>query len=261
MSTDSVEFNITRLSAIDRRADIRRVPVEAPVSVEFNGIGYAVMMATPIDLEDFVTGFALSETVVRSIDEIQSVSICELEKGWVARVQISRDRIVPLLDRVRTRVSESSCGLCGLDNLDQVSRALPPITARLEVCDEALFKALGELRVHQPLNASTGGVHVAAFCSVEGEILMAREDVGRHTALDKLIGASARHQIQPSSGFFLLSSRCSYELVEKTVIAGYPLIVTISTATSLAVDRAREAGLRLVALARSDAMLDFSSDG
>jgi FdhD protein len=145
-----------------------------------------------------------------------------------------------------------------MENLEQIARPLPRVAAKAELGPKALFSALDHLREHQPLNAATGGAHVAAFCAPDGTILCAREDVGRHCALDKLIGALARSGQRPADGFFLLSSRCSYELVEKTVIAGCPLLVTISTATTLAADRAEAAGLTLIALARPDAMLQIT---
>lgn len=218
------------------------------------------MMATPIDLEDFGVGFALSERIVARADAIKAVEAHETAQGWLLRIQIAQSAVAPMIERVRVRVSESGCGLCGLENLQQVNRPLPPVTARIDVPDIALFSALAALRAHQLLNAATGGAHVAAFCDTQGDILHAREDVGRHCALDKLIGALARAQICTATGFFLLSSRCSYELVEKTVIARCPLLVTISTATTLASTRAKQAGLRLVVLARADAMLDIAPE-
>jgi FdhD protein len=160
-----------------------------------------------------------------------------------------------VIERVRHRVSESSCGLCGIENLEQALRPLPRLTSAGEVEPAAIFRALEQLRAHQPLNAATGAVHAAALCAADGTIRAAREDVGRHNAFDKLIGAMLRDGLAWDGGFALLSARCSYELVEKAVLAECPLLVTVSMATSLAVERAEEAGLRLIALARSDAML------
>jgi FdhD protein len=255
--TTSRDVPVTRLTPDDESSALRTLPTEAPIAIEYNGIGYAVMMATPHELEDFVTGFSLSERIIASREEIEGIDAHETDKGWIVRVTLCQERVDPMLERVRVRVSESSCGLCGLENLEQIARPLPPMQAQLDVSRAALFKALTALRAHQPLNAETGGAHVAAFCTPEGAIVVAREDVGRHCALDKLIGALARAKISPQTGFFLLSSRCSYELVEKTVVAGCPLLVTISTATTLAADRAAAAGLRLIALARPDAMLEI----
>jgi len=250
--------NVVRIEPGGSSPASRTLPDECPIAIEYNGIGYAVMMATPEDLEDFVTGFSLSERIVAAADDILAIECHETPMGWIVRITLSPDHVEPMLARVRVRVSEGSCGLCGMENLEQIARPLPRITAEIDIDPKALFSALDHLREHQPLNTATGGAHVAAFCALDGTILCAREDVGRHCALDKLIGALARSGRHPADGFFLLSSRCSYELVEKTVIAGCPLLVTISTATTLAADRAEAAGLTLIALARPDAMLQIT---
>ena len=236
----------------------RSIAVEAPVSVEVGGIGYAVMMATPTDLDDYAVGFALGEGLVESADQIGRIDAQPIEGGWALRIWLPPERNTIALERARKRVSESSCGLCGIENIEQVLRPLPPVTARIATDRGAIAAALAALRDHQPLGRATGAVHAAAFCSPAGEIRLAREDVGRHNALDKLIGALARAGIDPATGFILLSARCSYELVEKTVRAGCPMLVTISAPTSLAATRAAEAGLTLVTLARADSALVVS---
>jgi len=233
----------------------RSLPIEAPVSIEVGGIGYAVMMATPADLEDYALGFALSEGLVETPDQIERIDIHPVEGGWALRIWVPPDRKAMALERARQRVSESSCGLCGIENIEQVLRPLPPLTVRIATDRAAIAAALAALRDHQPLGQATGAVHAAAFCAPTGEILCTREDVGRHNALDKLIGALARAGTDPATGFILLSARCSYELVEKTVRAGCPMLVTISAPTSLAAERAAQAGLTLVALARADSAL------
>lgn len=256
--TDRRKVPVRRLAPTLAEPGERVIPVEAPIAVEFNGIGYAVMMATPADLEDFGTGFALSERIVQHASEIEEIEAEETPQGWLLKVRITPARVEPMIDRVRVRVSESSCGLCGLENLEMVNRPLPRLMHPIPLSRDAVFRALGALPGHQPLNAETGGAHVAAFCTPDGTIIDAREDVGRHCALDKLVGALARVGTDPATGFFLLSSRCSYELVEKSVWAGCTVLVTISTATSLAVDRAASSGLRLIALARPDAALEMN---
>ena len=234
----------------------RPVIIEAPIAVEYNGIGYAVMMATPIDLEDFATGFSLSEGLIDKAGQILGVSIHQAELGWILRIQIPAENAAKVITRAHARVSESSCGLCGMDNLEEVMRPLPPVTAQIEVDDAAIFAALSLVRAHQTLNQTTGSAHAAAFCAPGGEILMVREDVGRHNALDKLIGAIARMEGDTSSGFILLTARCSLELAQKAIIANCPMLVTISAATDLAITMAAKYGLRLVSLARPDAALD-----
>ena len=238
----------------------RSVAVEAPVSVEVGGIGYAVMMATPADLEDYAVGFALSEGLVATADQISRIDAHAIEGGWALRIWLPPERNAVALERARRRVSESSCGLCGIENIEEVLRPLPPVTARIATDRTAIANALMALLDHQPLGRATGAAHAAAFCSPAGAIELVREDVGRHNALDKLIGAMARAGIDPASGFILLSARCSYELVEKTVRAGCPMLVTISAPTSLAAERAAAAGLTLVALARPDSALVISGN-
>lgn len=255
--TGAIGRGVRRLGLAVRgdRALIRDLPVEVPVSIEVCGIGYAVMMATPVDLGDYALGFALSEGLVETADEIVKVDVHPIEGGWALRLWLPPERAERAIERARRRVSESSCGLCGIENIEEVLRPLPPVTARLAVGRDAISTALAALADFQPLGRATGAMHAAAFCTPAGDILYVREDIGRHNALDKLIGALARAQIDPASGFILLSARCSYELVEKTVRAGCPVLVTISAPTSLAAERAAAAGLTLVALARPDSAL------
>ena len=236
----------------------RAIIVEAPIAIEFNGIGYAVMMATPIDLDDFAVGFALSEKLIDHADQISAIDAHEAPTGWILRIQLPPEKAEKIIARARQRVSESSCGLCGMDNLDEVMRPLPSVTARIDVADAAIFSALQALRTHQTLNARTGASHAAAFCAPDGSILITREDVGRHNALDKVIGALATAGIEPSTGFLLLTARCSFELAQKAILANCPLLVTISAATDLAITTAEKYDLRLVSLARHDSALVVS---
>ena len=233
----------------------RALAEEVPVAMEFNGIGYAVLMATPAAIGDLVLGFALAERLVMPQDAPFAVDVHATGQGIVARATLPVDRTDGLLDRVRHRVSDSSCGLCGIENLEQAIRPLPVVTASTQADRAAIFRSLTALGDHQSLNAATGAVHAAAWVGADGAIRLVREDVGRHNAFDKLIGAMARRGADWDGGFALLSSRCSYELVEKAVLANCPLLVTISAPTRLAIERAEAAGLSLIVLARSDAVL------
>lgn len=250
-----MEQHFRRIAA-DGTHDLHRRAVigEQPVAIEVNGIGYAVMMATPRELEDFVTGFALSERIVAAAGEIEALDLHETPQGHVARLAVAPARAAAIADRVRHRATDSGCGLCGMDNLAQVHRALPRVPAG-DARPEAIFRALGAMRDHQPLGRATGAAHAAMLCAPDGAIRCAREDVGRHNAFDKLIGAMARQGLAWDGGFALLSSRCSYELVEKAALSGCPMLVTVSAATDLAITRAGEAGLTLVSLARDDSVL------
>lgn len=233
----------------------RAVAEEVPVEITYQGQSYAVMMATPCDLEDFVVGFTLSERLVSSVKEIASVRLTDTGEGWLAECMLAGHARRHHAARRRQRVAESSCGLCGVRRLAQVHEPLPRVRARLAISEEALFRSLDALYERQPLNQVSGGVHAAALVAPDGRLLLVREDVGRHNAFDKLIGAAARQGVELSRGYALLSSRCSYELVEKAIVAGLPMLVTISAPTSLAVERAVEHDLTLVALARHDSVL------
>ena len=238
-----------------RRAVTRDWVPEAPVALEFNGLSYAVMMATPADLEDFATGFALCEGLAGAATDISDIAVAEVENGWVIRAQLAGLGIDKLTERVRTRVAESSCGLCGIDNLAEVARPLPLVAGHDMINPAAIFAALAALRPLQELTRRTGAAHAAAGASPDGEIGLLREDVGRHNALDKLIGAMASSGQPLSPGFVISTARCSYEIVEKAVRGGATSLVCVSLPTSLAVQRARTAGLSLWALARDDSVL------
>ncbi len=238
----------------------RALAAEVPVAIEFNGLGYAVMMMSPADLEDFAHGFARAERLIGDAGDITGIEWHETPQGIVLRVTLIAERLDRVAERVRHRISESSCGLCGIENLEAALRPLPRVTEVSAAPPLAVFAALASLGDHQPLSADTGAVHAAALCGADGTIRLVREDVGRHNAFDKLIGAMARAGQGWDGGFALLTARCSYELVEKAALAGCPLLATISAPTALAVTRAGQAGLRLVTLARRDSYLEALPD-
>jgi FdhD protein len=236
-------------------AIMRLIAEEVPIAIEVNGIGYAVLMATPADLVDFAYGFAHAERLIDRASDIIDTDSFETPDGILLRITLAPPLASRIEARVRHRVAESSCGLCGIENLEQALRPLPSIRSSTHASSAAIFTALAALRDYQPLNSATGAVHGAAAAAADGAIRIVREDVGRHNAFDKLIGAMLRADMAWENGFALLSSRCSYELVEKAVLADCPMLVTISAPTRLAVTRAAAAGLPLRVLARADAML------
>ena len=244
-----------------RRAITREWVSEAPVALEFNGLSYAVMMATPADLEDFARGFALTEGLAKSPADVTDIAVAETDLGWIVRASLAGLGVEKLTERVRARVAESSCGLCGIENLEAVAKPLPKIPAHAKLDEAAIFAALASLRDHQPLTRRTGAAHAAAFCSEAGAIRVVREDVGRHNALDKLIGSLAAAGEDPATGFILSTARCSYEIVEKAIRAGATRLVTVSLPTSMAAERAHEAGLSLWGLARGDSVLAVTEGG
>ena len=238
-----------------------RVPVsrqwvrEVPVALEFNGVAYAVMMATPADLEDFATGFALAERLAARGADIRDIAVVEVEQGWIVRTTVAGLGADRLGARVRSRVAESSCGLCGIENLAALAAPLPRVAAHRRIAEGAIFAALAALPNRQALGRATGAAHAAAWADEAGVLGCVREDVGRHNAVDKLVGAMVRSDRALGGGFILSTARCSYEIVEKAVRGGATTLVSISLPTSLAVERARAAGLSLWALARADSVL------
>ncbi len=237
------------------RAAPAGVAEECPVAIDYNGMGYAVLMATPEDLDDLAYGFSLSERLIDRAAQIVGVERHAHPRGVMLRIALTEDCAARVVERVRHRVAEGSCGLCGIENLDQAIRPLPRLADRPPIPPASVFAALAALPAHQPLSAATGAVHAAALCGRDGAIRLAREDVGRHNAFDKLIGAMRRAGLDWDGGFALLSSRLSYELVEKAVLAGCPMLATISAPTTLALDRAQEANLPLMVLARPDSAI------
>ena len=238
-----------------RRAITRDWVPEAPVALEFNGLSYAVMMATPRELEDFAIGFALAEGLAASASDVTDLAVAEVVQGWIVRAALSGLGVAQLTERVRTRVAESSCGLCGIENLAAVAQPLPRVAPHEPIEPVAIFAARAALREHQPLTQATGAAHAAAWVAPDGTIGCVREDVGRHNALDKLVGAMARAGRPLAPGFVLSTARCSYEIVEKAVRGGATTLVCVSLPTTLAVERAKAAGLSLWALARDDSVL------
>lgn len=254
---------IGRTLRYDRGADrpgAVEVPVEIPVNVIYGNLPYAVMMMTPDDLEDFVFGFSLTEGIVSDIGEIRGVRIEEQPQGFVVAVDLAAEAFGRHLARRRSLSGRTSCGLCGVENLDQIPGANEAVAAAIPIATAAIERALHSLDDHQPLNRLTHAVHAAAFCDADGTILMTREDVGRHNALDKLIGACLRAGLDARSGFVVITSRCSFEMIEKTAIFGASTLVAISAPTSLAIDRAKALGIALVAVARRDTAVAFTSN-
>lgn len=266
MSTQTVQEVSARrdASAVRLLADggveraARALAAEVPVSLTYNGIAHVVMMCTPRDIEDFAVGFSLAEGIVEAPSEILGVEVRELVQGLLVRVDIPPHRAEDLIDRRRGLVGQTGCGICGVTELEHAIRAVRTVPRPPAVAPQAIFRALEALSGHQPLNRETGAVHAAAFADASGAILLAREDVGRHNALDKLVGALAREGRDGACGFAVMTSRCSFELVQKCAGAGIPMLVTVSAPTDLATDLARRAGLTLVALARRDSALVVS---
>ena len=232
------------------------VAVEAAVALEFGGLPHAVMMATPADLEDFAYGFALTEGIIERAADIRAIEVIESAEGHTIRVALSGERLGGHLAKRRALVGRTSCGLCGVEDFSQLPKPAR-VSAAPAVSPGAVKAALGEFARRQRLNALTHSVHGAAWCGSDGAVLALREDVGRHNALDKLIGALMRAGTPPQGGFLLISSRCSLEMVAKAARFGASTLVSVSAPTTLALDAAERLGVMVIAVARDDHALAF----
>jgi FdhD protein len=231
------------------------LPEEVPLAILANSQSYAVMMGTPADLEDFGAGFFLTEGLVAHSSYINNV--LALPSGDGVAIDVAVDEKNLLRERMIPRALEGrvGCGLCGIAEMDNAIRMPNDKLKPSPMTVVAIERSFDALPRHQPMNEVNKTVHGAAWCSVDGEILMVREDVGRHNALDKLIGAMARQHINPDQGFVLMSSRCSFELVQKCAMAGISGLATVSAPTALAFKLARQAGLKLVSVSNSGVMV------
>lgn len=236
----------------------RAVPVELPVNIVFAPLPYAVMMLTPMDVEDFVTGFCRTEGIIETVADIREMRMQSADGGLRVEVTLTTEKMQLHLSRTRNMSGRTGCGVCGIQDMAALPYAAPAGTPRVSLSLQAVRRALREMSARQELGLLTRAVHAAAWCDPSGGVLFIREDVGRHNALDKLIGALMRAGIAPSSGFVAITSRCSFEMVEKVAAFGASALVAVSAPTSLAVLRAEQHDLLMLAVARDDAALCFT---
>ena len=244
------------------------VVAEAPVALVFNGLSHAVMLATPGDLEAFGLGFALAEGVIEAASECFDLEVSAASRGWVVEMRIPEPRFRALKSRRRAMEGRSGCGLCGVDSLDALALDPPRVPPLGFELDAAVLQRAGEaLRGRQPLFDRTGGLHAAAWADAQGTLHEVLEDVGRHNALDKLIGALARRgvvgagparRVDAVPGFVLMSSRIGFELVHKCAQAGVSALVAVSAPSSMAVEAAQRAGLLLVGFSRGASAVRYA---
>jgi len=231
---------------------------EVPVALVYNGITHVVMLATPCDLEDFALGFSLSEGIIDSADELRSCEVVEGCGGLELQIEISSRAFAGLKDQRRQLAGRTGCGLCGAESLEHAMRPVAPLTQRPLVRLPHVATALDALDAAQQIRNDTGATHAAAWVDADGQLQLCREDVGRHNALDKLIGAIRRQHLATAGGFVLISSRASYEMVQKTARAGIAALVAVSAPTALAVRVASEASLALACWARGDRLTAYT---
>lgn len=256
---------------VDVRGGIQNAPShdrdsiaeEIPVAMVYNGVSHAVMMASPCDLEDFAMGFSLTEGILQRPEQLFSIDVQPQDHGIAINMHIAGDCFVRLKEQRRNMTGRTGCGLCGTESLAHVVRAIPKVAPQPLPSDEMIQRALRHLKKHQPLQIQTGATHGAAWCTNDGEIVLAREDVGRHNALDKLIGARIAAQAdQPfAQGFALISSRASFEMVQKSASVGIGTLVAVSAPTALAIREACHSGMNLIGFARLGRHVIYTQSG
>ncbi|WP_269900451.1 formate dehydrogenase accessory sulfurtransferase FdhD [Paenalcaligenes faecalis] len=248
--TDQLVWRKPRESDLHEQADV--LATEIPVALQYNGISHAVLLATPTFLEDLAVGFSFTEGIIRSASDIYDIRIEHDERGYSLDIEIASACLNQLKQRRRQLAGRTGCGLCGLESLNEVRRDLPAVNPPLvHYQPQAIFSALDQLRDQQPLHQITGATHGAGWATHDGVIQVVREDVGRHNALDKLIGHLLQQKTPAHTGMLVVSSRASFEMVQKTATLGVPILVAVSAPTSYAVQVANELGLLLVAFGRS----------
>jgi FdhD protein len=225
---------------------------EVPIALVYNGISHAVMMATPADLEEFALGFSLSEGLIADAGQCYGIDVERGAGGIAVHLEIASGAFMALKARRRSLAGRTGCGLCGVDSLDQVCRTLPALPPARGFTAAGVRRALAAIGDHQPLTHRTGAAHAAAWCGMDGALHIVREDVGRHNALDKVIGAMARGRWSPADGFLLITSRVSFEMAQKAAVTGVAALVGMSAPTLAAVDLAEQAGMTLLAFARGN---------
>jgi formate dehydrogenase accessory protein FdhD len=247
-------FTALRIDADGIFGTNEKVAEETAVALDYNGISHAVMMATPRDLEDFAIGFSLSEGIVAHADEITDIEQSSASGGITLSMRVTERRMLALRERRRSLTGRTGCGLCGAESLEQAIRPVAKVTSAISVTPTMIRDGFARLSQQQTLNHATGAMHAAAL--VNDVACMVREDIGRHNALDKLIGATRGEGMQ--EGFLLITSRASYEMVSKAASANIALMAAISAPTSLAIELAREAGITLIGFARGDSLTCYT---
>lgn len=254
------ERQVHRLRDGREKVETDLVAVEVPVALVFNGISYAVMMVSPIDLEDFAYGFSLTEGIVDNAAQIYDCEWQHTQQGHTVELSISAERFARLKEKRRNLTGRTGCGLCGTESLAQAIRMPKPLHSDLRFDLSAITKAVDNMKTKQSLLEMTGATHAAAWCDANGSIEILREDVGRHNALDKVIGALMRARKNPTLGFIAVTSRASYEMVQKSAVAGVSLLAAVSGVTSLAVQIAEQSGLTLLGFTRGRDVSIYSHD-
>lgn len=246
-------------------AVVEQIAEEAPIALVYNGVPHVVVMASPANLEDLALGFSLSEAVIASAAELGGIEIVPEQTGYSIYLSVPPGRVAEIEQRRRNMTARTGCGVCGAETIEQamcnVPRvAAPKVAVGKRVTRQAMAAAMNQLPSLQTLNAATGATHAAAWANFDGQLQLVREDVGRHNALDKLIGALAAGGMDTAQGFAVITSRASYEMVQKAAMAGIGLLAAVSAPTALAVHIAREAGVTLAGFVRGERCMVYADE-
>lgn len=246
----SSEHPLVRINGDHAERISARIAEETPIALVYNGRPYVVVMGTPADLEDLAVGFSISEGVVAPAAGVERVEVVRASHGIELQIEIANADAARLEERTRSMTARTGCGLCGIEKISDVLRMPAVVTRSLSLAREALWRASAELSRAQIVNNETNAVHAAGWASSDGVLRVVREDVGRHNALDKVLGALARDGVAAANGFIVVTSRASYEMVQKAAVCGVELVAAISRPTGLAIRFAEAAGVTLVGLLR-----------
>lgn len=241
-------------------AGAEMIAEEAPVALVYNGVPHVVVMATPANLDDLALGFSLSEGVIESAAELGGIEIVPEKSGYSVYLSVPAGRLAAIEQRRRNMTARTGCGLCGAETIEQAMREVPRVAFSGAINREAVAKAMEQLPSMQTINAATGALHAAGWAANDGELKLVREDVGRHNALDKLIGALVSGNVDRAHGFAVVTSRASYEMVQKAAMAGIGLLAAVSAPTALAVRIAKDAGLTLAGFVRGSRCVVYADE-
>jgi FdhD protein len=258
-SADSLkQVSVLRVRDGEQTIATDLIAVEVPVALEYNGISHVVMLASPADLENFALGFSLSEGIIQQASELYACEVEATAAGWLVHLEIAAERFMLLKERRRNLAGRTGCGLCGTESLEQVTRCKTVVSHRHHFTEAAILNGMHAMQNLQPMQKQSGATHAAAWMTAQGLIEFVREDVGRHNALDKLIGVMAEQKQDFTAGVLLITSRASYEMVQKAAIMNVGVIAAISAPTSFAVELAEQTEVTLMGFMRDQSYVVYT---
>ena len=258
-SADSLkQVSVLRVRDGEQTIAMDVIAVEVPVALEYNGISHVVMLASPANLENFALGFSLSEGIIQQASELYACEVEATAAGWLVHLEIAAERFMLLKERRRNLAGRTGCGLCGTESLEQVTRCKTVVSHRHHFTEAAILNGMHAMQNLQPMQKQSGATHAAAWMTAQGQIECVREDVGRHNALDKLIGVMAEQKQDFTAGVLLITSRASYEMVQKAAIMNVGVIAAISAPTSFAVELAEQTGVTLMGFMRDQTYVVYT---